>query len=62
MNENYKTIACAPWIIRNDNDLSDLSVRERCLAQAYEYILSDQWGKGRPDPLQKEMRRKGRTI
>lgn len=44
------------WVTQPDDNLSGLDERKRTLVLAYEYILSDQWGKGTPDPIVNELK------
>jgi hypothetical protein len=45
------------YLMRNDEEIKELSDEEKIFVKAYEYILSDEWGKGRVDPLAEEMKR-----
>lgn len=45
------------WFVKTSETLDELTISQRSLVLAYEYILSDQWGKGTPDPVYKELDR-----
>jgi hypothetical protein len=36
----------------------DASIKEQKILQAYDYILSSEWGKGEPPPFMQEKRRR----
>lgn len=44
------------WIT-DENGLEHLSPKQQALVLVYEYILSDQWGRGTPIPFYKELRK-----
>lgn len=44
------------WIV-NEDGLEHLTPQQRLFVIACEYILSDQWGKGTPDPVYAELAR-----
>jgi hypothetical protein len=53
--ESIENIVNVPYIVTTDH-IRHLPKHEQTLVQAYEYVICDEWGKGRPAPFFTEIK------